>query len=215
MTGLAKQAKTLTDTQVRALVRYAETETRFPERNRVVVLLSFKAGLRVKEIAGLTWGMVTDAEGTLTDAIRLTNVASKGKRGGREIYLNPELRDALVVLLEHEQKWSRTTPTRGTADGYVVTLAKGNTDLLSRARSVQFLFNGKGKQLGWYEQLGYAGATSHSGRRTFLTKASRMIHSLGGNLKDVQRLAGHASLTTTQRYFDENEHAKAELMKRI
>ena len=61
--GLARQAKTLTDTQFRALLRFVDEETRFPERNRVVVLLSFKSGLRAKEIACLTWGMLTDTEG--------------------------------------------------------------------------------------------------------------------------------------------------------
>ncbi len=50
------------------------------------------------EIAGLTWGMVTDANGELGEAIALPNSASKGKGGGRTISLNPELRAALVAL---------------------------------------------------------------------------------------------------------------------
>ena len=58
--GLTRQAKSLTDIQVRTLLRFVETETHVPERNRVVVLLSFKSGLRAKEIACLTWGMLTD-----------------------------------------------------------------------------------------------------------------------------------------------------------
>jgi integrase/recombinase XerD len=48
-----------------------------------MVLLSVKAGMRAKEIACLTWSMVTDAQGEIGDAIHLTNGASKGKRGGR------------------------------------------------------------------------------------------------------------------------------------
>ena len=48
--GLTRQAKSLTDIQVRTLLRFAEEETHLPERNRVVVLLSFKAGLREKEM---------------------------------------------------------------------------------------------------------------------------------------------------------------------
>jgi len=63
-----------------------------------MVLLSVKAGLRAKEIALATWGMVTDAEGNVGDALHLSNGASKGKRGGRTVPLNNELREALVAL---------------------------------------------------------------------------------------------------------------------
>ena len=58
------------------------SHTRHPERDRVIVLLSFKAGLRAKEISRLTWSMVTDATRELVDSISLPNKASKGKVGG-------------------------------------------------------------------------------------------------------------------------------------
>src|SRR5688572_15062018 len=96
--GLGKSAKVLNDKQVAALLRFVESDTRFPIRNRVVVLLSFKAGFRAKEIAMLRWSMVTDAEGVLIDAISLPNTASKGKRGGRVIPMHSELRTALEAL---------------------------------------------------------------------------------------------------------------------
>src|SRR5215467_2236283 len=93
-----KQAKILTEAQARAVLRHLEHHGRYPDRDRVMVLLSLKAGLRAKEIAGLTWGMVTDANGDLGDAIALPNSASKGKGGGRTIPLNAELREALARL---------------------------------------------------------------------------------------------------------------------
>jgi integrase len=65
-----------------------------PERDRVMILLSFKAGLRAKEIAELTWSMVTDASGEIGEAIALPNSAAKGKNGGRAIPLHDELREA-------------------------------------------------------------------------------------------------------------------------
>jgi len=71
---------------------------RYPLRDRVMILLSVKAGLRAKEIACLTWSMVTDAEGAVAQSIELTNDASKGKRGGRSIPLNVNLREALLAL---------------------------------------------------------------------------------------------------------------------
>lgn len=74
------------------------SHTRHPERDRVIVLLSFKAGLRAKEIAGLAWSMITDATGDLADAISLPNKASKGRNGGRTIPLHDDLRAALTSL---------------------------------------------------------------------------------------------------------------------
>ena len=73
-------------------------ERRYPERDRVMVLLSVRAGLRAKEIAPCTWGMVLDAESNLGDALHLVDGASKGKRGGRVVPLNKELRAALEAL---------------------------------------------------------------------------------------------------------------------
>ena len=109
MTGLNRQAKTLSDVQLRTLLHFVATETAFPDRNRVIVLLSFKAGLRAKEIACIRWGMVTDAEGMLLDALSLVNRASKG-RSGRVMPLHPELTEALALLHEREQSKRRGGP---------------------------------------------------------------------------------------------------------
>jgi hypothetical protein len=61
--GLKRQAKILTKAQTEAVQGYL-TKTRYPERNRAIFLLSIRAGLHAKEIASLTWAMLTDAEGT-------------------------------------------------------------------------------------------------------------------------------------------------------
>jgi integrase len=201
--GLTRQAKTLTDTQFRALLRYVEAESHFPERNRVVVLLSFKAGLRAKEIACLTWGMLTDTEGSLTSAIALANGATKG-RSGRVIPLHPDLKDALVTLHQHELEKGRVAP-----DAFVVTLKKGSSEAVTRSNSVQFLFKD------WFAKLGFKGASSHSGRRTFITKAARKVGEVGGSLRDVQALAGHASIQITQRYVDTDPEAQKKLVERL
>ena len=52
-----------------------------------------------------------------------------------------------------------------------------------------------------YEQAGLDGATSHSGRRWFITK---LAHS-GISAKVIMQLAGHKHLTTTQRYIEVND----------
>src|ERR1700726_621003 len=95
---LGKQAKVLSRKELQRLLDHV-SHSRHPERDKVIVLLSFRAGLRSKEIAGLRWSMVTDASGALSDTIALPNRASKGKHGGRHIPLHDELRDALTMLM--------------------------------------------------------------------------------------------------------------------
>ena len=64
----------------------------------------------------------------------------------------------------------------------------------------------------WYKDLGFDGCSSHSGRRTFITKGAKKITSVGGSLRDVQYLAGHTSLATTQRYIDGDTAAQRKLI---
>ena len=59
------------------------------------------------------------------------------------------------------------------------------------------------------------GCSSHSGRRTFITRAARKVSEVGGSVRDVQQLAGHARLQTTQRYIDGDTDAKRKLVQLI
>src|SRR2546430_5775531 len=92
-----KQAKIVSPTQERAILGFLDT-TRYPSRDRVMFLLSMKAGLRAKEIASLTWAMVTDATGQVGETIHLENRASKGKTGGRAIPMHPDVQAALAPV---------------------------------------------------------------------------------------------------------------------
>ena len=65
----------------------------------------------------------------------------------------------------------------------------------------------------WYRDLGLVGCSSHSGRRTFITITARKISTVGGSLLDVQSLAGHASLQTTQRYIEHNSDARKRVVE--
>jgi len=66
-----------------------------------------------------------------------------------------------------------------------------------------------------YSSLGMMGCSSHSGRRTFITRAARKVSEVGGSVRDVQQLAGHASLQTTQQYIDGDTEAKRKLVQLI
>ncbi len=191
--GLTKQAKTLTGRQTSHLQAFLH-QTRYPTRNRVILLLSVKAGLRAKEVAGLTWDMLTDAEGNLGSAIHLRNEASKG-RSGRVIPLNRELRVALQALFQ-----SRATSP------YVITSERSQR---TSAAVIVNLF------AAWYRALGFQGCSSHSGRGTFITSAARKISMVGGSLRDVQMLAGHAALSTTQRYIEADVQAQRKVVDLI
>lgn len=188
-----KQAKILSEDDLEDLLVYASA-TRNPIRNRVIVLLSAKAGLRAAEIANLTWDMVVDPTGDVSTAIELRDHAAK-KRSGRLIPLHKDLRDALLA-------W------RGIArsTGPVVRSERGGA---MTPLSIVIWFARA------YRTIGLEGCSSHSGRRTFITRAARLVHKAGGSLRDVQLLAGHRSIQTTQRYIDGDTDAQRKLVSLI
>jgi integrase/recombinase XerD len=190
--GLGKQAKTLSKGQVDAVLGYL-AKTRWPTRNRLIFLLSVKAGLRAKEIASLSWRMVTDPQGQIGQAIHLENKASKGQ-SGRVVPMNEEVRTALV-------DYSKT-----------VIVSKGAFMIeseRSKGMSSQAVVNLFWR---WYRHVGFDGCSSHSGRRTFITNAARKISTVGGSLRDVQMLAGHSNLRTTQGYIEANAEAQVRIV---
>ena len=67
----------------------------------------------------------------------------------------------------------------------------------------------------WFEDMGLMGCSSHSGRRTFITNAARRISTVGGSLRDVQALAGHSSLSVTQRYIEGDGAARAKVVELV
>jgi integrase/recombinase XerD len=193
--SLGRQAKVLSKGQLGGALGFL-ANTRYPARNRVIFLLSVKAGLRAKEIARLRWTMVIDAEGKLSRAIRLEDNASKG-RSGRTIPMHSQLRVALLEL--HRD-------TKPKPDDFVVVTER------SKRTSPQVIVNLFAR---WYEVLGFHGCSNHNGRRTFITNAARKISTVDGSLRDVQMLAGHANLRTTQRYIEPNASAQTRVVQLI
>jgi integrase len=196
--ALGKQAKIISDKQVRAVLAELAAR-RYPLRDRAMFLLSMKAGLRAVEIASITWAMVTDAEGKVGDVIALQNRASKGKGGGRIIPVHPDLKTALVAL--HKERGVKVRPD------LPVIHSERNHGLSAAAVAVWFhrLYTG----------LGMVGCSSHSGRRSFVTRAARRISEVGGSLRDVQMLAGHASLSTTAKYIEHDAEAQRKVVALI
>ncbi len=198
--ALGKQAKTLTKGQVDSLTAFLLTR-RHGLRDQTIFLLSVRAGLRAKEIAGLRWSMVLTPDGEVGDAIHLTDTASKG-RSGRIIHLNKQLRANLIEMLAAKRRGHKA---HSEASHIITTERSAHTS----AQAVVNMFKR------WYENVGLIGCSSHSGRRTFITNAARKISIVGGSLRDVQMLAGHSSLAVTQRYIDGDSEARKKIVDLI
>jgi integrase/recombinase XerD len=188
-----KQAKILSDDNLKDLLLFAET-SRHRLRNKVIVLLSEKAGLRAGEIAHLAWAMITDPSGAIGTVLELPDYAAK-KRSGRIVPLHEDLRTALAA-------WRSVTQS----DGPVIVSERGGP--LTPQSIVVWFANA-------YRMIGLNGCSSHSGRRTFITRAARVVHRAGGSLRDVQLLAGHRSIHTTERYIDGDTDAQRKLVALI
>jgi integrase/recombinase XerC len=168
-------------------------KTRHPERNAVIVLLSFKAGLRACEISGLAWPMLLKPGGHLAEHVTVSrHIAKYGS--GRRVPLHPDLAGALrryhVLLGDPEH-------------GALVRSERGDH---MTPRSIVNWFHAL------YGSLGLHGCSSHSGRRTFITRSARAINKIGGSLRDVQELAGHRALSTTERYIAGDRDAQRKLI---
>lgn len=190
-----KQAKTISDAELRRLLGFVR-RGRYPARDRVIVLLSAKAGLRACEIAGLTWAMVFDATQAVGPLLEVRDAIAK-KRRGRAVPINGALRKALLSLRRQ---------TRPTPDAPLVASERGGH---MRPAAVVNWFSAL------YRRAELAGCSSHSGRRTFITKAARLVYKAGGSLRDVQQLAGHASIEMTQRYIEGSTRAKHALVRML
>ncbi len=149
---------------------------------------------RLDAIANLTWEMVLTPTGEIGSAIELHDRAAK-KSGGRLIPIHPELREALSDLRRQTE-----------AAGPVIRSQHGGP--MTPVSIVNWFAKA-------YRAIGLQGCSSHSGRRTFITRAARLVHNAGASLRDVQLLAGHRSIQTTQRYIDGDTDAQRKLVSLI
>lgn len=189
-----KQAKVLTRPMFGQMIK-AVGKSRHPTRNKAIILLSVKAGLRASEIAKLTWPMVLNAKGEVSKVIELHNKAAKNLHG-RTIPMHPELQKTLLQLRRYKQ------------DNCASVIVSERGQPMQPSSIVNWF-----QQL--YLDLNMKGCSSHSGRRSFVTQAARKIHLVGGSLKDVQQLAGHRSLETTQAYIEGDSSIQRRLIARL
>jgi len=176
-----RQAQTLTDAQLRRVLHYCRSR-RHPLRDETIILTSFYAGLRAIEIAALKYADVYDEQGTVRDQFTLRATQSKGGRT-RTVYIGNKLKRAL--------KEYQASIVRQRQDMPLFTSQKGGH---FSANTMCQLF------LDIYKACGLRDASSHSGRRTYITKLANK----GVGVRLLAELAGHSHISTTQRYIDVN-----------
>ena len=185
-----RQAQTLNEAQLRRVIKYTRSR-RHPVRDETIILTSFYAGLRAKEIAALTVGNVFDEEGNVRTQFILSAEQSKGGQT-RTVYLNQRFRKA---LLEYSACIRITDPQRPLFESQ-----KGGH---FSANTMCQLF------LDIYKAVGLKDASSHSGRRTYITRLANK----GVGVRLLAELAGHSHISTTQRYIDVNAEQLSEAVE--
>ena len=176
-----RQAQTLNEAQLRRVLHYCRSR-RHPVRDQTIMIFSFYAGLRAKEIAALTVGDVFDEDGAVRDQFILSAEQSKGGKT-RTVYLNQRLRKALGEY------------------GDTIRLGDPAHALFESQKGGHFSANTMCQLfLDIYKACGFKDASSHSGRRTYITRLANK----GVGVRLLAELAGHSHISTTQRYIDVN-----------
>ena len=188
-----KQAKVITEIEMKKLLSSLK-DAPFGVRDRMAVMLSHYAGFRACEIALLQLGDVFDIMGRPKE--RITLRASTTKSGeARSVFVN-------VRLAKELARFGSDIPKP----------MKMDSPLLQSYRNHPFSANGMCQLFREiYGRAGIDGASSHSGRRWFITRlANKKV-----NVRAIMALAGHKNLSTTQRYIDVNDDILRQAVRRL
>ena len=178
-----KQAKVLSQDETKRVLSII-AQDRHADRNRTAFQFSLLAGLRACEIASLTIGDVMDSTGKPKSEIYLAQSMTKGKKG-RTIMVGDKLQKEVARFIALQDSRESSRP--------LIASQKSNKPF--SANTLVQLF----RKI--YADAGIDGASSHSGRRSFITTLAEK----GVGARVLQHLAGHSSLATTQRYIDVND----------
>ena len=97
---------------------------------------------------------------------------------------------------------------------YLATIDRSDTSkpLFATQKRDSFTANTLCQHFYWlYKQAGIDGASSHSGRRTFITA----LASKGVGVRVLMALAGHRNISTTQAYIDVNDEMQRRAVELI
>ena len=187
------QAKVLTEKEIKKVIKVIESK-RHASRNRCMFMMTHMSGARISEVASLRICDVLASDGSIKSEIYLSSQQTKGSKG-RTLYLSDKLRDEINLYLKTRFKLKDLLPV--TMTDTVRALFTNQKDCqrgFSASTACQMFHY-------WYKEAKIEGASSHSGRRGFITNlANKGVH-----VRILQELAGHSSIAVTQKYIDVNQ----------
>ncbi len=187
------QAKVLTEKEIKKVVKVIDAK-RHSTRNRCMFLLTHGSGMRVGEVASLRICDVLASDGSIKSEVFLSARQTKGSKG-RTVYLSDKMRDEIMFYLKTRFRLN---------DLLAVTLTDTSRALFANQKDSHRGFSpSTACQMFhyWYKEAKIEGASSHSGRRGFITNlANKGVH-----VRILQELAGHSSIAVTQKYIDVNQ----------
>ena len=186
------QARVLTEKELRKVLNFCNTQPH-ATRNRTMLLCTHMAGMRVGEVAALRICDVLAQDGTVKEEIALSAQQTKGNKA-RTVLVPRKLRDELTSYLQQRYGISNLLAVTQTDTQRALFPTQKNPKRGFTANTLCQLFHKIYKDSQMY------GATSHSGRRTFITK----LADKGVGVRVLMALAGHKSIATTQRYIELN-----------
>ena len=186
------QARVLTERELRRVLSYCSTQPH-AARNRTMLLCTHMAGMRVGEVAALRICDVLGADGTVMEEIALTAQQTKGHHS-RTVLVPKKLRDELTTYLQQRFGIANLLAVTQTDTQRALFPTQKNPKRGFTANTLCQLIHKI------YKDSHMTGATSHSGRRTFITR----LADKGVGVRVLMALAGHKSIATTQRYIELN-----------
>ena len=186
---MSKQAKTLTQQELRRVLDYTATR-KHSTRNRALLMTTHLSGMRVGEVASLRNSDVLDAEGNIRNEIRLSSEQTKGNEA-RVVFVSDKLRKELEL-------YTRLMSNANVNPALKFFYSQKRTSNGFTANTLTQFFHYL------YKRAGIDGASSHSGRRTFITN----LATKGVVVRVLMSLAGHKNISTTQAYIDVNDDMK-------
>jgi integrase len=186
---MTRRAKTIDKWDLLKILEKMPYHSMDAMRDSVAVLLSFRAGMRVGEIAGIEWRDVLTRDGHLAEFIQIRAETSKN-HCERKVPMHPLINVVLLGLLRRD--FVGMTPS-----GPIIRSLRNPDEAITP--------NGLQKYLArLYRSMGYD-LTSHSGRRSAITALARMHTQHDCSIYDVQTFAGHSHISTTEMYVDRSE----------
>ena len=187
------QAKVLTEKEIKKVIKVIESK-RHASRNRCMFMMTHMSGARISEVASLRICDVLASDGGIKSEVYLSAQQTKGSKG-RTLYLSDKMRDEISLYLKTRFKLKDLLP---------VTMTDTFRALFTNQKDCQRGFSASTAcQMFhyWYKEAKIEGASSHSGRRGFITNlANKGVH-----VRILQELAGHSSIAVTQKYIDVNQ----------